>query len=494
MDRKIAEPEWPNHQPANTALSASSPIRMPATPPSGTLLGGGGSQSTSSSTYNRSGQYPSQQQQQQNTPHPMSPLHHQRNLPPIPIQPYTTPPSRQTPSLPPIHTHPHHLTTPQYHPPPPNAPPTPGETPWDLRQTEVYRLDDHTCRLKLIDAIQHIQHLTSTLSSTRTSLAQYSLQNTLLRNESREISQRSAVETELAKREVEVLLREYAAQMPSANQLANTYYRRYRGLKRRVKDLETIIEDRESELKRMKEYVRDNGITMPRESTKRTRRTGLKYAPRGGAWAVAAGKPKPTVVPRTLKPAPSSSQLKSVANSQESQASSGLDALGMLASQVLDSQESQHHSSSQPKYFPSSTQITSTPYNIPSSPVGTRISQPSQQKQASLLSPLPIPTSKRRRNGSRASDSTIEPDPALTESEVSPTKIRVLGDSDDDDEEDDEQVVRESPPPASQPNPYASSLPIPYRTTRSVARELIPGGPRRKLNFDSKDSALLNHD
>src|SRR5277367_6996559 len=383
MDRKIADQEWSSNQPANNA-SSSSPIRMPVTPPSATLLGGG-SQTNSSSSYNRSGQYPSSQhqqhhhhhhhkQQQQNTPHPpMSPHHHQRNLPPIPIQPYTTPPNRLPgASLPPIHTHPqHHLTTPQYHIPPPNAPPTPGETPWDLRQTEVYRLDDHTCRLKLMDAIQHIQHLSSTLANTRTSLAQYELQNTLLRSESREISQRSAVETELAKREVEVLLREYAAQMPSANQLANTYYRRYRGLKRRVKDLENIIEDRDGELKRLKEYVRDNGITMPREGAKRTRRTGLKYAPRGGAWAV-PGKTKPPVVPRTLKPAPSSQQVKSDANSQESQASSGLDALGMLASQVLDSQESQHPSS-QPKYYPS-TQVSSTPYNLPSSPLTTRTS------------------------------------------------------------------------------------------------------------------------
>jgi len=302
------------------------------------------------------------------------------------------------------------------------------------------------------------------------------------------------VETELAKREVEVLLREYAAQMPSANQLANTYYRRYRGLKRRVKDLETIIEDRDVELKRLKEYVRDNGITMPREGAKRTRRTGLKYAPRGGAWAV-AGKTKPPVVPRTLKPAPSSQQIKSEANSQESQASSGLDALGMLASQVLDSQESQHPSTQKQKYYPSSTQITSSPYNLPSSPLTTRTSSSHPpHPQPTLLSPLPIPTSKRRRTTSRASDSTIEPDPALTESEVSPTKIRVLDDTDEDDEE--EERVRESPVPASQGNPYASSLPIPYRTTRSIARELIPGvgGPRRKLNFDSKDSELLNHD
>src|SRR5277367_5836797 len=298
MDRKIADQEWSSNQPANNA-SSSSPIRMPVTPPSATLLGGG-SQTNSSSSYNRSGQYPSSQhqqhhhhhhhkQQQQNTPHPpMSPHHHQRNLPPIPIQPYTTPPNRLPgASLPPIHTHPqHHLTTPQYHIPPPNAPPTPGETPWDLRQTEVYRLDDHTCRLKLMDAIQHIQHLSSTLANTRTSLAQYELQNTLLRSESREISQRSAVETELAKREVEVLLREYAAQMPSANQLANTYYRRYRGLKRRVKDLEGQLTTKDAEIRRLNEYVKESGIKIPQGPGRRPgRRTGMKYAPRGGAWA-----------------------------------------------------------------------------------------------------------------------------------------------------------------------------------------------------------------
>lgn len=458
MDRKITDQEWSNPNPTNSAPPpSSSPLRLPVTPPSASLFG---ASHPSSSSYTRSGQYP-------NT-HPLSPAH-QRTLPPIPIQPYTTPPSRQNQPLPPIHTHPQHQS--QYHPPPPNAPPTPGETPWDLRQVDVYRLDDNTCRTKLVDAIHHIQHLTSTLSATRTSLAQYTLQNNLLRNESREISQRSAVETELAKREVEVLLREYAAQMPSANQLANTYYRRYRGLKLRVKDLEAIIEAKDVEIKRLQEYVRDSGITVPREGSKRTRRTGLKYAPRGGAWA---GKVKSPAVPRTLKPAPTLQSTAAVVksettrNSQESQ-SSGLDALGMLASQVLDSQDSQH--SQQYRHPPSSQFIPSTP---------SQARKPTQSSQ-SLLSPLPIPA-KRPRAESRASDSTIDHDAGLTESENSPTKVRVM------DDESDEEEIKESPP-ASQ---YANAIPIPYRATKT-GRDLVPDGPRRKLNFDSNDSELLNH-
>jgi hypothetical protein len=346
----------------------------------------------------------------------------------------------------------------------------------------VFRLDDATCRHKLVDAIHHIQHLTATLSATRTSLAQYSLQNTLLRNESREITQRSAVETELAKREVEVLLREYAAQMPSANQLANTYYRRYRGLKRRVKDLEAIIETKDTEIKRLQEYIRDNGISVPREGSKRSRRTGLKYAPRGGPWA---GKAKPPTVPRPLKPAPTLKSSAATAsksdagNSQESQ-SSGLDALGMLASQVLDSQESR----TSQQYYPPSSQIPAKQF-VPSTPTSKSRIAPSPKANKSLLSPLPIPT-KRGRRGSHISDSTIEHDPALTESEKSPTKMRIL------DESDDEQI-KESPP-SSQPNPYASALPIPYRATRSTGGDLTHGGPHRKLNFDSHDSELLNQD
>jgi hypothetical protein len=225
----------------SSSAPAGSPLRLPVTPPSASPLGA--SQGLAS-PYHRPGQYSSSHSQ-----HSMSSAH-QRQLP-LPIQPYTTPPSRQNPPLPPMHTHPHHHQT--YHTPPLNAPPTPGETHWDLRQTDVYRLDEGSCRVKLLEAIQHIQNLESNLSSTRTSLAQYALQNTLLRSESREISQRSAVETELAKREVEVLLRDYAAQMPSANQLANTYYRRYRGLKRRVKDLEVQIDDKDSEIKRLQE-------------------------------------------------------------------------------------------------------------------------------------------------------------------------------------------------------------------------------------------------
>jgi hypothetical protein len=456
MDRKITDQEWSNPNPANSALPpSSSPHRLPVTPPSASLFG---TSHGPSSSYGRSGQYPSA--------HPLSPAHH-RTLPPIPIQPYTTPPSRQNQPLPPIHTHPQHQS--QYHPPPPKAPPTPGDTSWDLREVDVYRLDDNTCRNKLVDAIQHIQHLTSTLSTTRTSLAQYTLQNNLLRNESREISQRSAVETELAKREVEVLLREYAAQMPSANQLANTYYRRYRGLKLRVKDLEASIEAKDVEMKRLQEYVRESGIAVPREGSKRTRRTGLKYAPRGGAWA---GKAKSPAIPRTLKPAPTLQSTAAVVkpettrNSQESQ-SSGLDALGMLASQVLDSQDSQH---SQQYHHPPSQFIPSTP---------SQAHKPSQSGQT-LLSPLPIPT-KRRRAGSRASDSTIDHDPALTESEKSPTKVRIM------DDESDEDEIKESPPTSQ----YANAIPIPYRT--SNGGDLLPGGPRRKLNFDSKDSELLNH-
>jgi hypothetical protein len=136
----------------------------------------------------------------------------------------------------------------------------------------------------------------------------------------------------------------------------------------------------------------------------------------------------------------------------------------MLASQVLDSQDTPSG-----KYFRSTTPVVGPPY-VP----------PTPKVPKTLLSPLPLPTpGKRRRTGTAASDS--DHDPALTESEVSPTKVRVV-------ESDEEEVVRESPRPSQ--NPYASVLPIPYRT----GRDLGPGGPRRKLNFDSNDSELLNHD
>ena len=444
-----------------TAPLSSSPPRLPATPPSATLPGP--SQTSSSSSYGRSAPY---------SQLPLSSVH-QRLLPPVPIQPYTTPPNRPNPPIAPTQPWPHHHATPHYHPRPPNAPPTPGDTAWDLRQIDVYRLDDNTCRHKLIDAIQHIQNLQSTLASTRTSLAQYTLQNSILRNESREISQRSAVETELAKREVEVLLREYAAQMPSANQLANTYYRRYRGLKRRLKDVESLIETKDAEIKRLQEYVRDSGITVPREGSKRTRRSGLKYAPRGGAWA---SKTKTQTVQRALKPAPTLQSVTSKSETSQESQSSGLDALGMLASQVLDSQGSQ----SSQKYYPPSTQSRPTPsYQVTSTP-----SQRLPLQQSSLLSPLPLPNPTKRRRSSRASDSTVEPDPALTESEKSPTKVRMAEDC-------SEEEISESPP-TSQPS-YASAIPIPYRT--AIARDTVPPfGPRRKLNFDSNDSELLNHD
>jgi hypothetical protein len=266
-----------------------------------------------------------------------------------------------------------------------------------------------------------------------------------------------------------VLLREYAAQMPSANQLANTYYRRYRGLKCRVKDLEAQIEAKDNQIQGLQEYVRDSGISMPKDGSKRTRRTGLKYAPRGGAWA---SKTKSPTLQRTLKPAPS---LKSEGTSQESQ-QSGLDALGMLASQVLDSQESQ------PQYFPPSTP-QKRPLSLSTAMTGTSSSHiRSKSTQKGLLSPLPLPTSsKRRRAGSHASDSTIDhDDPALTESEKSPTKYKMTEDTDD-------ERIRESPP-APEPT-YSNVVPIPYRSGLN-GRE----GPRRKLNFDSQESDILNHD
>ena len=306
-------------------------------------------------------------------------------------------------------------------------------------------------------------------------MAQVTLKNDLLSKESREISQRSAVETELAKREVEVLLREYAAQMPSANQLANTYYRRYRGLKCRVKDLENVIEVRDQEIKRLQDYVRDNGITVPKDGGKRTRRTGLKYAPRGGAWG---SKTKSPTTQRTIKPAPVT---KSEANSQESQ-QSGLDALGMLASQVLDSQESQE---SRQSYFPPSSTPPKRPLSLSSAISGNapHLRPPSTSSpKKTLLSPLPLPTpSKRRRVGSHVSDSTADhDDPALTESEKSPTKYRITVEETD---EEDERI-RESPPAQ-----YSNTIPIPYRSGLN-GRE----GPRRKLNFDSQESDILNHD
>jgi len=290
-----------------------------------------------------------------------------------------------------------------------------------------------------------------------------------------------------------VLLREYAAQMPSANQLANTYYRRYRGLKRRVKDLEGALTGKEAEIKRLQEFVRESGISVPREPGKRTRRTGLKYAPRGGAWAAAhpssgqgtaggtVAKEK-VIMPRTLKPAPNPTALPTAGilgksePSQESQ-SSGLDALGMLASQYLDSQESTK-SRQQTYFLPPSSQPTSSQF-IPPTPYKA----PSQSK-GPLLSPLPLP-SKRRRAGSHASNSSTDHDPVMTESEKSPTKARVIGES------DDEEIVaiKESPPSSG----YGNAVPIPYRAGMGAARtngpNLLAGGPRRRLDFEGGDAS-----
>jgi hypothetical protein len=407
-DQRMAEQEW--HGASQRELS-SPPLRLPATPPSASHSAS--SPPSSYSRLNYSGSV-----------HPVSPYTwhtgmHQRPLPPL-SQSYTTPPSR---TLPPMHTHPPHHMYSHLGPPPqalPQAgPPTPGEPPWDARQ-DIYRLDEHSLRRKLLEAIHTIQQLEKSLSTSHAALAESSFWNSLLRTESREISQRSAVETELAKREVEVLFREYVAQMPSANQLANTYYRRYRGLKRRVKDLEGVIEVKEAEIRRLQEYVRDQGILVPKEGAKRTRRTGLKYAPRGGAFAAKMRSP---TVQRTLKPAPAT---KPDENSQESQ-SSGLDALGMLASQVLDSQE-----------------------------------YPSQPRPKTLLSPLSIPTKRAR---------THSPESM----QHSPVKVPVHS---------DDERIRESPPGQSLQQP---SYPLPYRAD-------INGGPRRKLNFDSHESDILNHD
>src|ERR1700730_17569146 len=98
MDRKLGDQDW---IPASSSQPSSSPLRLPVTPPSAGLLGA--SSQNSPAQYNRSSPYPSQ-----HTPNGLSPLH-QRQLPPIPIQPYSTPPGRQNATLPPIHSSPHNI-------------------------------------------------------------------------------------------------------------------------------------------------------------------------------------------------------------------------------------------------------------------------------------------------------------------------------------------------------------------------------------------------
>src|SRR5579862_3114832 len=82
MDRQLGDQDW---MPRSSSQPSGSPLRLPVTPPSASLLGA--SSQTSPAPYHRSAQYSSQ-----HTPHGLSPLH-QRQLPPIPIQPYSTLPA-----------------------------------------------------------------------------------------------------------------------------------------------------------------------------------------------------------------------------------------------------------------------------------------------------------------------------------------------------------------------------------------------------------------
>ncbi|KAH8154331.1 uncharacterized protein LAJ45_02099 [Morchella importuna] len=117
-----------------------------------------------------------------------------------------------------------------------------------------------TPRLKLAD--QHIKTLSSSIIALRTNSAHYLLQHKILEMETTEAAARHQVESEITRREVEVLRLDQSS-FSTTQQLAlaeenEAYKRRLRKAKRSIKNYRDELGDFKDENERLKKRIRDN--------------------------------------------------------------------------------------------------------------------------------------------------------------------------------------------------------------------------------------------
>ncbi|KAL0635987.1 ribosomal 40S subunit protein S14B [Maublancomyces gigas] len=277
-------------------------------------------------------------------------------------------------------------------------PPSPSTDGWeDLSSSLIDSYDLTTLRSKLQLANQLIKSLSSSLSAIRTNAAHYLLQHRILEMETAEAAARHQVESEITRREVEVLRLDQSA-FSTTQQLAlaeenEAYKRRLRKAKRSIREYREELGDAKDENERLKKRIRDNRqhqLDASRSPDGGHRGGGGGGGSGGGGGGGGGGHVSSTTAERHTARRAGNSEV-------DTNQDDGLVALGFLASQVLsqemdDSHDSDSHRATTPKPKHRKA-IASAP------PVGRR----------ALMSPVAFTTSTTSRSlkRRRSRDSTI---------------------------------------------------------------------------------------
>ncbi|PUU81226.1 hypothetical protein B9Z19DRAFT_1077608 [Tuber borchii] len=382
------------------------------------------------------------------------------------------------------------------------APPLETETWGDLSPSAIESFDLGTLRSKLTLANQLIKTLSSSLSSLRTTATHYTLQHKLLMLENSEAAARHQVESDITRREVEVLRLDQGSW--STNQQAalaeenELYKRRLRRAKRSLREYREDLGELRDENEKLKKRIRDNRQHQHQLEVSRSPGCPTSSSATADHQQLTTrrddGHRGPSRVPG-LRNAPESDT-----NNEDD----GLAALGLLASQVLsqemveeDHSDHRHHhhrhhhhhnhndnsnqqnSHPRPRKPRKQHHLPSITTTLPSS------ANSSQNTRPSLLSPLAFTSSSsahQKRRRSRSRDSTISASEGEDKPEPSKRRARVplppprpvidrLGNSPE--KKKQKRGIAHTPPPRKLP-PGATPVSPPHRDKDRDRAPVLP--------------------
>ncbi|KAL7266963.1 hypothetical protein RUND412_010470 [Rhizina undulata] len=316
----------------------------------------------------------------------------------------------------------------------------------DLSPTEIDSCDLTTLRAKLTLANSLVKNLSASLSSIRTTAAHYSLQHKLLLLEMSEAAARRQVESDITRREIEVLKQnnEDTQARTSVTEENERYKRLLRKAKYRLRAYKEELRDIKDENKRLKKRIREN--RMHQLELSKSPVTSISN-PSGSAPKEPPIQQPSSVITNGIPSREDNRRLPTTAATEEDEGDR-LAALGYLASQVLSH-----------RIEPSSDNRNTTPRKLQSPPLMSHHANPAPPPPRELLSPVAFTTRHKRR---QSRDSTIS---------VS------------------DKSGRDSPPPVAtlQPNPVFSReysqrmyLPQPQSQAQAGRTLLPPISPKRQ--------------
>ncbi|ODV92773.1 hypothetical protein CANCADRAFT_93029 [Tortispora caseinolytica NRRL Y-17796] len=236
---------------------------------------------------------------------------------------------------------------------------------------------------RLKKAEKAIHTLVKQLKAAKSSISHYHLQTQLLTIEAHESQQRQLVESQIAKRQVDLLRPDQNANVNVSDELmlmqdlAETYRRRLYKAKQRLKETQTESAEKSAEIMKLKERLRRYVISPTNPPLRRYSGNIL---------------PTPTVtsLSRTHSHPSVTFHHSQASSSQHSAAESGLDTLGMLATQVLSQEE-------QPSSMRDASSVNTTFVSPPGSSSQQEAAATSQsktpQRPENTLPPLLTPQS-----------------------------------------------------------------------------------------------------